>query len=351
MTTIVLKLIGFALLLNASPSLAAATINSPDQDRSAKTAVPPAGKAMLYVYRLDDASPQSAPGLWINGQATGPLPPRSFRMWGAMPGRLEIHTGRLEEQSIDTMLLGIQTVAGQAYYVRLTVDGRGGMALREMHVNTARAEMRNARLVQGTGPMADAQPPAPASVSAAAPAPQDEKRAPASDQYGVTLTLKAGTFLSLSKNQTVDSASRRISMTSFIYGLQGEWRHQRGLAVGLEWLTHTNDYATNTTPASGDAEFSYLFLNVKQYFNTGTIAQPYIGAGVGRTKADFSSNSASGVNDSVNSNALQFMAGVAFRWSRVDAYTEYKYLHDEFSLGGDVKASGNGLFVGVSTHF
>jgi len=349
-TRLALALVSSVLLFNAGSVQAAVSFATPEQDRTAKAAVAPSGKVLLYVYRLADANPQAAPNLWINGQVTGPLPQNSFRLWAALPGRVEIHTGRVEEQSIDTMLLGIHVDAGKTYYVRLTVNAQGGMSLRETPAQTARAEMRNARYILGTGEMtyqAPAETPA-----AAAPEPLVNKLSTArSHEYGVTLTFKVGTLLSLSQNQTIASAGRNLSSNSFIYGLQGEWREERGFAVGLEWLAHTNDYTSNASPASGDADFSYIFFNIKQYFKTGTLAQPYIGAGYGRTTASFSANTGGGVNGSVDSNALQAMAGVTFRWPHVDLYTEYKYLHDQFTLGGNVNASGNGFFVGVSSHF
>ena len=137
-----------------------------------------------------------------------------------------------------------------------------------------------------------------------------------------------------------------------LYGLQGEWHHKTGYAVGLELLGHTHDYTTTASTENGDLDLSYALLNLKYYFDTGTMIQPYYGIGIGRTVASFSAGSGGGINGDFDSNAAQFMAGAVFRFKYADLYTEYKYLHDEFTVSGRVvKATGHGLLLGGRVMF
>jgi len=332
------------LMFGAAPLQAAVPLASPEQDRNAKQAKPPAGRALVYVYRLNDGNPKVAPGIWLNTRASGNLDPNTFRMWAASAGRLEIRAGQAGATP-----LTIKCENGKIYFVQLVVNADGSMGLSQMPDDKGRAEVQTAHFILD---------PAPVAAAAAVPAASTKKEAPVTSQtpeqadaLGVTLTLKLGSFQMLSKNQTINSASLQTSTSSIVYGFEGEWRHESGYAVGLELFGHSQDYTVTASTQSGDVALSYIFINAKKYFQTGTFMQPYIGIGIGRSAASYSAGSSGGVTSNVDSNAAQGMAGVIFRWQYVDLYTEYKYLHDKYSYGGEVNASANGLFAGVSAHF
>ena len=130
------------LILGTTQAQAAVPLATPAQDRYAKQAVPPSGKALIYVYRLDDAKPQTSPGLWLNKRDSGHLEPRTYGMWAAGPGRLEVRAGR-----VDATPLTISCEAGRVYFVQLAVNADGSVSLRQVPYGTGRAEMRAARLV------------------------------------------------------------------------------------------------------------------------------------------------------------------------------------------------------------
>jgi len=353
--------LGSVLLIFAQPqALAEVPLASPEQDRYAKQAVPPAGKALIYVYRLNDASPQTSPGLWLNKRASGNLEPNTYGMWAAGPGRLEVRASRA-----DAAPLLLTCEAGRVYFVQLSVNADGSIGLRQVSYGTGRTEMRAARLVLDPAVVARAavapKPAAPDSVPAAKEvAPEakpvvKETRA-ASDSpeekgtSGMTLIAKVGNFQLASTSQTILGSTRNFSAASMAYGLEGEWLLENGLAFGMELFGHNQDYTTTGLPAaSGDVSVTNVFINAKKYFRPGAIAQPYLGAGIGAASTSFSG----AITGSAGGAALQGMAGVAIRWQQFGIYTEFKYARAEVedAAGVKVDVSGTGLFAGVSAYF
>lgn len=347
------------LALTPLQTLAAVPLATTAQDRNAKQAMPPLGKALIYVYRLADGNPKATPELWLNNRDSGQLEPQTYGMWAANPGRFEVRAGRA-----DAAPLSFNCEAGRVYFIQLAVKEQGGLDLKQVPYSTGRNALGQARLVldpataarMAAAPVPFAPAPVKETTSVAQKTPVTTEAPDDAGGMGVTLTLKLGIFQSLSDRHNVNATNLQTSTSSFIYGLEGEWRHETGFAVGLELLGHSQDYNVTASSASGDVALSYIFVNARKYFKTdtfitGTVIQPYIGVGIGRTTASYSGGSG-GVSGDVDSNALQAMAGVVLRWQYVDLYTEYKYLHDKYNLGGgEVNASGNGLFAGVSVHF
>jgi len=172
---------------------------------------------------------------------------------------------------------------------------------------------------------------------------------------GIMVSTKTGYFMPVSNKETIGSASRKLSSSSLLYGVHSEWRDISGFAVGFEWFSHNRDYKTVGSAESGDADFSYYMTTARYFFKTQTVFEPFVGAGIGRTTADFSAGGNGGISSSVDSNAFQVVTGINYRWKiaavYVSAYAEYKYLHDLFTLGGTVNASGHALSVSFGAHF
>jgi len=363
----------FILVLAPPQALAAAPLASPEQDRHAKQAVPPSGKALIYVYRLNDARPQTSPGLWLNKRASGQLEPRTYGMWAAGAGRLEVRAGRA-----DATPLTITCETGRVYFVQLTVNADDSMSLRQVPYGTGRTDMGQARLIldpaiaartaaapKPTTPVPPPPAPAPVKetpVAKAPPAtrkiqtPKDEPAAeePGEARSGVTLILKGGSFQLANDSQTIVLLNRTFSAASLAYGLEGEWRLENGFAFGMELFGHSQDYTTAGSTAPGDMTVTSVFFNAKKYFRPSAVVQPYIGVGFGSATTDLSG----AITGSAAGYALQGMAGVAFRWRHVGIYTEFKYAHAETEgtntdtgLPEIVDVSGTGLFVGMSVHF
>lgn len=364
---------GIVLSLAMPQALAAVSLASPAQDRYAKQAVPPSGKALIYAYRLDDASPRTLTGLWLNKRDSGYLEPRTFGMWAAGPGRLEIRAGQA-----DAMPITINCEAGRIYFVRLAVHADGSLNLRQVPYGTGRTEIREARFVldpaiaartatTATTPAAPVATPPPAAVNERSPAtmppvakkeqaPQDPQIESENNQgrSGVTLIFKGGSY-SLGSNVqsiTADSAGIPTSFqTTFgssasVFGMEAEWRARTGWAIGGEVMVHSHEFTT--VPAApvgtGDMQVVSLLINAKKYFRSEAIVQPYLGAGIG-----IASVSVSGQLEGTSIGySMQAMGGVAFRWQYVGLYSEIKY---QANIAPDVDASGTGLFAGMSVHF
>ena len=356
------------LMLSLSPAQAAATLASPDQDQRAKQAVPPSGKALIYVYRLDDADTGVVSGLWLNGRDSGQLEPRTYGMWAAGPGRLDIRAGKA-----DATPLTITCQAGRVYFVQLSVNKDQSVSLKQVAYGTGRTELGLARLVLDptlAARAAAAPKPAPAQkapaakkapVVAKAPKPRQEPDDDDNDKDGSGLTLiaKVGSFQLASSPQTIVGLSRDFSAASVAYGVEGEWRLSNGFAFGLELFGHSQDYITaSPSIESGDMTVTNVYINAKKYFRPNAVFQPYIGVGLGSATADFSAGGGGGVTGSAGGFAVQGMAGLAFRWQHVGIYTELKYARAEIDATNattgaseTIDASGTGVFAGMNVHF
>jgi opacity protein-like surface antigen len=361
------------LILGTTQTQAAVTLATPEQDRYAKQAVPPPGKALIYVYRLDDASPQAAPGLWLNKRDSGHLEPRTYGMWAAGPGRLEVRAGR-----VDATPLTISCEAGRIYFVQLAVNADGSMNLRQVPYGTGRTEMRAARLVldPAIAARAVAATPKPA-APVPTPAPAPEKKAPAMKaapvarkaqeprdrpveedtseaRSGVTLIFKGGSFSLGSDAQNINAVSGGVTTsfqttfggTASAFGLEAEWRARNGWAFGGEAMAHSHEFTTVPAVPLGTGEMRVVtvLVNAKKYFRPEAVVQPYLGAGIGIARVSMSGQ----LEGTTTGYSMQAMGGVAFRWERVGLYTEAKY---QANNAPDVDASGIGLFAGMSVHF
>jgi opacity protein-like surface antigen len=362
MKTWIAFLFGSSLLIaGTTQAQAAVQFATPEQDRYAKQAVPPAGKALVYVYRLGDGRPQTSPALWLNKRNSGQLEPRTYGMWAAGPGRLEVRAGR-----VDATPLTITCQAGRIYFVQLAVNADGSASLRQVPYGTGRTEMRAARLVldPAIAARAAAAPKPVAPIPALAPAkkPVVKEARAASDipadkgTSGVTLIAKVGSFQLANESQIIVAGlTRNFSAATVAYGLEGEWRLENGFAFGLELFGHTQDYTTTGSAESGDMAVTNVFLNAKKYFRPGALVQPYIGVGIGSATTTFSASPSITINDGASAGgfAMQGMTGIALRWRHVGIYTELKYESAEIedAAGEKVDASGTGLFAGVSVQF
>lgn len=359
----------------------AATMASPEQDRQAKQATPAPGKALVYVYRLNDGESDSAPGIWLNGRASGSLAPRTYGMWAAGSGRLDIRAG-----AVDAKPLSFSCEAGRVYFVQLTVNKDRSISLRQVAYGTGRTDLQQARLVldpalaarAAAAPAPAKQMPAPApspapvvkkspavreTPKATKPAPAPRVVADEEEQAtsGVTLIFKLGQFTLASESQTILGGLRSFSATNVAYGAEGEWRFQNGFALGVELFGHGQEYSTAGATGSGEMTVTSFLFNAKKYFRPTKVVQPYLGVGIGSTVTDFSpgdSSGTAGITGSAVGLAFQGMAGVAFRWRHVGIYSELKYVSAETegtdALTGTketVEASGIGMFGGVNVQF
>lgn len=329
-----------ALTLFMLPAVAAVPLASTDADRRAKQAVPPAGKALVYVYRLDDGGPAQSPTIRFNTYEFAGLAPRTFGYWAIAPGRADLRAGTSGTP------VTLRCEQGRIYFVQMTVAANGRADLRAVSYATGRRDTYQARLVRDLQPVARPAPPAKAAAKPVAK--------PAAKQYGVTLILKLGSFQLADKSQSILGSTLDFSSATAAWGLEGEWRIPTDYAFGLELGSRSHSYSSVVPGASGHMEVTSVFVNAKKYFRATPIVQPYVGAGVGGVTTKFSG----GVSGSASGFAAQVMTGVAFRWERFGAYTELKYQNARTS-GTDsvtgasvpVDASGIGFYAGLDVHF
>jgi opacity protein-like surface antigen len=316
------------LITGVSPAAAAVPYAGADQDRRAKQAVPPAGKALLYVYRQQDQGPGESVALSLNNRAVGRLAPATYLYWAVEPGRVELKAGEAGARS-----LSLQVRDGRIYFVRMTVSETGVSSLRQVSYGSGRQEIHRTRLVRETGGK-------PAPVAGAA-------------RSGFNLIFKGGSYQLNADSQNILLAQRNFTAGGSGFGAEAEWQFANGIAVGAEVFGHSHDYTTVASTAAGDVSALHIMVNIKKYFRTGQTVQPYLGAGLGTVTADFSSSSGAGITGSGAGFAVQAMGGVAFRWQHVGLYTELKFqsAKAEDANGETVDVSGLGLFAGVSAHF
>lgn len=333
----------FALLTSVFPLTlhAAIPLASPDEDRRAKQGVPPAGKALVYVYRNDGGASVS-PTLRLNGRDIGALSPRTYYMVPVAPGRVDLRAG---DASAGTLSLRAQD--GRIYFIQLSVDSAGDGKLAQVSYGRGRQDVHKGRLARHGK-----------ATETAKRAPVREESSPHKGRAGFNLIVKGGSFSLASDSATISPASApapikvAIDGSSTGIGLEGEWITSGGWAFGAEYLSHSHTYTATLGPATlgnGDLATKVVMLNVKKYFRYGATVQPYLGVGIGSATAELSGV----INGAASGFASQVMTGVAFRGETLGVYTELKYqsARAEDSTGEGVDAGGVGLFVGVSALF
>lgn len=317
------------LLFCAGPALAAVPYASGDEDRRAKQAVPPSGKALLYIYRAPDDGPKLSPVVRLNDRSVGVLAKGTYRYWAIEPGQAALRVG-------DGRAVALRTQSGRIYFVRLTVAADGGGELRQMSYGSGRQGVHRARLVRETAP----------------PKPQ---AAPTAARNSFNLILKGGSFSLGSAGQNIDAADAFGGTTTFrtdftqsgaVFGIEAEWYDKGGWAFGGEVNVHAHDYTTLPVGVLGQGEMQVVtvLFNAKKYFRPGSVFQPFLGAGLGLASVSMSGQ----LEGTTSGVAAQAMGGLAFRWQYVGLYTELKY---QLATTADVDVSGAAFLAGLGVHF
>lgn len=323
------RLPALVLFFCAAPALAAIPYASSDEDRRAKQAVPPSGKALLYIYRASDDGPRLSPVLRLNDRAVGALAEGAYLYRAIEPGQAVLRVG-------DGRAVALRTQSGRIYFVRLTVRRDGGSELRHMTYGSGRQGVHRARLMrETTGPKPQAAP------------------TPARSSFN--LILKGGSFSLGSASQDIDAADTSGATVTFqtdftqagaVFGIEAEWYDQNGWAFGGEVNVHAHDYTTLPVGVLGQGEMQVVtvLFNAKKYFRPGSVVQPFLGAGLGLASVSMSGQ----LEGSTAGIAAQALGGLAFRWQHVGLYTELKY---QLATTADVDVSGAAFLAGLGVHF
>jgi len=327
MCTILVAVLSF---LQLAPAMAAIPYAGADQDRRAKQAIPPSGKALVYVFRKSDSGSRESPLLLLNGRGVGRLEAQSYFMWTVDPGRVDL---QLDDAARRKLSLRCQD--GRIYFVQLIADRNGNGELRQVSYGKGRQDVHRSRLARETGPETTTG------------------ESGSEGQSGFSLLLKGGSYQLGSGSQTILGATRTFTTGGTSLGIEGEWRLASGVAFGAEIFSHSHEYTTTASTATGELSLLHVMVNIKKYFRPGSIVQPYIGAGLGAVSASFSGSSVGSITGSATGYGVQAMGGVAFRWQHVGLYTELKAQSAKIEdvNNQSVDASGTGLFAGLSVQF
>ncbi|UCH53675.1 MAG: outer membrane beta-barrel protein [Pseudomonadota bacterium] len=318
-------------------------------DRRAKQALPPTGKALIYVFRKEGAADRTDVPLFLDGQRIGTTVPRSYYLWAVDPGR---HT--VAAKPDQRVALPITVQAGRNYFIEHGVDeGSERVSLRHVSYAQGRVGVNSCKLLQDRS--------APAAIALGKPVPKVAKpvakpaAAEATQRQGVAAILKLGSVKLNEPNQNILTSTVTVPVSfddksKSPFGLEVEWRMTNGFALGGELVSYSNKLTAVGTSLQSDMDVTAVLFNAKKYFAASSLFYPFIGAGIGGAATDFSGSAISGNTSGL---AFQGMAGVEMRWRQLGLYAEYKALSakTEDDAGNKVNASVRGVFLGASVAF
>lgn len=170
-------------------------------------------------------------------------------------------------------------------------------------------------------------------------------------KWQFAVIAKTGAFKLATTSQTLAGVAGTYDKSSKpVVGLEAEFRHVDGFAVGGEVFYYKNDITSPGTTFQAEQTVISGMLNGKYYFGgTDGWFHPFLGAGVGLAGAKFAGNLQGGSSGP----SFQGMLGVDLRFSSVGLYLEYKYLSATTSDSANqkIKAGGSGILAGVSVAF
>jgi opacity protein-like surface antigen len=350
-------------------------------DAHAQVATPPPGKAVVVLYRADKQPVAGKVPVIANADRLGTMGNGEYVNAIVNPGRTFLRAG---DRILTT--LALQTSADQTYFVLIeAVPGFTPLRveMRQMTEGAARRAIAQSSPI-GTAPAvaavpaprapaaavvppaaaviaprvpATAQPAPPRAAAAPAPRAAPAKPAPArkapveeeEDQWQFAGIVKAGSFKLASASQTIGGLDSTYDKSSKpAAGVELEFRHHSGFALGGEVFYYKNDLTANGPGLQGNQSVVAAMLNGKYYFAVTDWLHPFVSAGVDYSNAAFGGD----LSGKASGAAFQGMAGVDLRFSHVGLYVEYKYLNTSPSDGTNkVKAGGSGVLAGLSIAF
>jgi len=331
----------------------------PVHAQDASQATPPPGKALVFVFRSDRQPVAAQVPVIVNLVRIGDLANGTFAVATVNPGRTFLRIG---EQAVAVFTL--EAVPNRSYFVRIEALSavrpvRTGVRL--VTETDGRRSLAQSRLV-GAAPAIGVAPrvqPPPAPVAApraapppvaAAPQPIAPRPAPSPEPGGdwnFALIASGGAFKLANTNQTVAGLASTFDATSkSALGIEAEFRHRTGFAVGGEVFYYKNDLAA--TGVVAQQQVVALMVNGKYYLRAADWFYPFAGAGIGFADALYSGD----LTGKAGGIAYQGLAGMEFRFGQVGLYLQYKYLAATTGkMGSDVKVGGGGVLAGLSVAF
>jgi len=358
-----------------------------------RRAVPPPGKALVFVFRVDREPLAAQVPVIVNRELIGELANGTFVAATVSPGPTQLRIGQRLVSALsfvatanESYFVRVEAIAGQTLVRTVATpvsepEGRRSLA-QSRFVGVApavaippvvtppvvaapvaappvvtppvAAPTVVAPLVVTPPVAAPAPPVEPAVVAeppAIKPAAAPEVSAPTepSRDWDFALIAKAGTFKMADGNQVVAGLQSNYDTTSSsVYGVEAEWRHKAGFAVGGEVFSYKNDLVTTGATPNAQQDVLAFMVNGKYYFRAASWFYPFVGAGIGVAEASYSG----GLTGSPTGLAYQGLAGMEFRFKPVGLYLQYKYLSSKIGdVGKEVNVGGSGILAGVSIIF
>jgi hypothetical protein len=382
-----------ALLQGSVLALAAACGLHSAGDVQAQVASPPPGKARVVLYRVDKQPVAARVPVIANADRLGDLGNGEFINAVVNPGRTYLRVG---DRILTT--LAIQTLPNQTSYV--LVEAVPGLSpvrveMREMTQASAQRALAQTRpagagaaaaagapaprapaAAVAAAPLAAAPPPKPAAppppvqqaqpVRPAPPPPprqstiarepvaaEEEEEAAEAElrRWRFAVIAKTGVFKLGTSSQALGGVATSYDKSSKpVFGVELEFRHTSGFALGAEALYYKNDFTVPAAALAGQQTVIATTFNGKYYFGGESgVFHPYLGAGVGFSAAKFGGD----FEGSSSGPSFQGMLGADLRFSSFGVYLEYKYLSGTTSDNANqkIKTGGSGILAGVSLQF
>jgi hypothetical protein len=318
-------------------------------------AVPP-GKSVIYLITRDTGRFSSVL-VSVNGRVVGTAKPATHFVIVANPGTTEIGSAGSGRGTIS-----VSTASGRRYYVTHSVGMSGSPEFRVLSQDEGLAA------VAQTGKLAEVGSAPPSASTSRPDVPRelrsgDARLSSASssgsfhDKQAVAIILKGGAYKINEALQLTAAVPTLIEEKSTSAGgLEVEWRHPNGFAVGGEIFYFSNKWE-DLLGYTGDVSTLTYTVNAKYYLGIGNFVYPYIGLGAGFAASAFSgTDGASTYESSSGGFAYQGLAGIEFRFKYVGINLQYKRLTADVETklpDGSTETNemgGSGQLVGLVIH-
>ena len=327
------------------------------QSKYAREFSVPKGKAVIYIYQLNEDGRGVSPQIKLNNYIIGRLAPGSFTVWTLAPGQL-----LLQVDGVKSATYSIRSNAGRIYLFRLSVKetSAGPEAELSLMSRSSRSDLAAIRLLKNPRTLTELAVSKSASVSSKSSskeAPTDPESESQSDSDssvtpgGIGLMLKTGVYTLSEDTQFIVGADRSFDESvSTPLSVEVYYQYDSGLTLGGELLSFTANFTTVGMSDTHDVDVLMLMGNVKKYYRNWSSFQPYIGAGIGLVTTDISGPTVTGDASGL---AYQAMGGFEYRINNVGFFGEVKFINAEAedSTSEKIDVSGLGLFAGVVFHF
>jgi hypothetical protein len=317
--------------------------------------VPP-GKSIIYLITRDTGRFSSVL-VSVNGRVVGTAKPASHFVIVASPGTTEIGSAGSGRGTIS-----LSTASGSRYYVAHSVGMSGAPEFRVLSQDEGLAAVAQSHKLAEVGsapPSASTPGSAAARESRSGDARQSSADSSDSfhDKHAVAIILKGGSYTISQELQTTALDPTLIEgKTTSVGGIEVEWRHPKGFAVGGEIFYFRNNWA-DINGYVGDVSTLTYTVNAKYYLGIGNFVYPYIGLGAGFAVSDFSGTDGfSTYEGSSGGLAYQGLAGIEFRFKYVGINLQYKRLTADVETtfpDGSTETNemgGSGALLGLTLH-